>query len=276
MRQDGQKIQLLWLGRSLNSFGKETKDKRRIVIKNEHETSEYLIPKWRNITVFEGEMIEVGEVIVDGRIDPHMLLKLLGRHALAKYIIDEVQEVYRLQGVHINDKHIEVIIRQMTRKCFVTDSGDTNLMLAEQIDIKDFETANAGLDVASGQPAKSDLVLQGITACCQLTHFSAASFQETTRVLTDAAVSAKVDTLKGLKENVMVGRLIPAGTGFVKKGEAHPSSLSMNMSHSSDQAVEFDFDIDEEGQPVVNHINGDSESADGALLSSDNLMVKRR
>ena len=194
------------------------------------------------MTVFEGEMIQAGEVIVEGRVDSHMLLKLLGRQALAKYIIDEVQDVYRLQGVRINDKHIEVIVRQMTRKCLITDKGDTDLMLADLVDINTFNHANHSINVENGQRlATCDPYLLGITKASLSTEsfISAASFQETTRVLTDAAVSAKVDHLRGLKENVMVGRLIPAGTGFVDK--AAPGSASMNI-HGE---IDFDFGDDE-------------------------------
>ena len=199
------------------SFGKETKGKRRLVITDEHgEKYEELIPKWRQLNVFEGEQVERGEVIADGEPNPHDILRLQGVEPLANYLVREIQDVYRLQGVKINDKHIEVIIRQMLRKTEVLSVGDTALLRGEQLDrsramaIND-RTTSGGKEAARLQP-----VLLGITKASLATEsfISAASFQETTRVLTEAAVRGLKDDLRGLKENVIVGRLIPAGTGF--------------------------------------------------------------
>ncbi|MAJ81974.1 MAG: DNA-directed RNA polymerase subunit beta' [Legionellales bacterium] len=207
------------------SFGTDTRDKRRLIITGEDlQTSEILIPRWRTILVFEGEKIEQGEVIVDGQYDPHDLLRLLGVNQLAQFIINEVQDVYRLQGVKINDKHIEIIIRQMLRKVIVVDSGNTQLLQGEQIERSTFEKANSKVNIEIGE-RKATCVpsLLGITRA-SLTNdsfISAASFQDTTRVLTEAALQGKVDELKGLKENVIVGRLVPAGTGYKAYKDLH-------------------------------------------------------
>ena len=199
------------------SFGKETKGKRRLIITNE-QTDKYeeLIPKWRHLNVFEGEQVEKGEVIADGEPNPHDILRLQGVEALANYLVREIQDVYRLQGVKINDKHIEVIVRQMLRKIEVLDAGDSALLRGEQMD------RGRLLDVIARQKTEGkhestwEPLLLGITKASLATEsfISAASFQETTRVLTEAAVRGLKDDLRGLKENVIVGRLIPAGTGF--------------------------------------------------------------
>jgi DNA-directed RNA polymerase subunit beta' len=201
-------------------FGKDYKTKRRIlVVPNEEgkEPVEYLIPKGKHISVQEGDYVLRGDLLMDGNPVPHDILHVLGVEALASYLVNEIQEVYRLQGVKINDKHIEVIVRQMLQKVEIDDAGETTFLTGEQIDRSEFEAANRkadgeGLRVATARP-----VLQGITkASLQTGSFiSAASFQETTRVLTEAAVSGRIDQLNGLKENVIVGRLIPAGTGSV-------------------------------------------------------------
>ncbi|MGD9152089.1 MAG: DNA-directed RNA polymerase subunit beta' [Gammaproteobacteria bacterium] len=199
------------------SFGKETKGKRRLVITAaDGEVHEELIAKWRVLNVFEGESVEKGEVIAEGELNPHDILRLLGVGALANHIINEVQEVYRLQGVQINDKHLEVIIRQMLRKVTITNPGDTSFLRDEQVEKSKLLNANDVLIAEGKKPATYEPVLLGITKASLLTEsfISAASFQETTRVLTDAAVKGKKDYFRGLKENVMVGRLIPAGTGF--------------------------------------------------------------
>src|SRR6202789_511400 len=199
------------------SFGKETKGKRRLIITNEQtEKYEELIPKWRHLNVFEGEQVEKGEVIADGEPNPHDILRLQGVEALANYLVREIQDVYRLQGVKINDKHIEVIVRQMLRKIEVQDAGDSALLRGEQMD------RGRLLDVIAKQESEGkhqstwEPLLLGITKASLATEsfISAASFQETTRVLTEAAVRGLKDDLRGLKENVIVGRLIPAGTGF--------------------------------------------------------------
>jgi len=201
-------------------FGKDYKAKRRIVVSSteeDKEAVEYLIPKGKHISVQEGDYVQKGDLLMDGNRVPHDILRILGVEELASYLINEIQEVYRLQGVRINDKHIEVIVRQMLQKVEIEDPGETTFLAGEQVDRAEYELENAkaereGLRIANAHP-----VLQGITkASLQTNSFiSAASFQETTRVLTEAAVSGRIDTLTGLKENVIVGRLIPAGTGSV-------------------------------------------------------------
>jgi DNA-directed RNA polymerase subunit beta' len=199
-------------------LGRDYKNKRRITIVPEEdgaEPVEYLIPKGRHLAVQEGDRIEKGEFLLDGHPAPHDILAIKGVEELANYLVNEIQEVYRLQGVTINDKHIEVIVRQMLQKTEVDDPGSTEFLKGEQVDRIDFEDANTAVEAAGGKPATGQPVLLGITkASLQTRSFiSAASFQETTRVLTDAAVNGKADALEGLKENVIVGRLIPAGTG---------------------------------------------------------------
>ncbi|OGT59011.1 MAG: DNA-directed RNA polymerase subunit beta', partial [Gammaproteobacteria bacterium RIFCSPHIGHO2_12_FULL_43_28] len=199
------------------SFGKETKGKRRLIITSTTgDIHEELIPKWRHINVFEGEHVEKGEVLVEGALNPHDVLRLLGVNSLANYLVNEIQDVYRLQGVKINDKHIEVIIRQMLRKVTIADPGDAGFIKGEQVEYGHLREINARLTKEGKIVARHEPMLLGITKASLSTEsfISAASFQETTRVLTEAAVSGKTDELKGLKENVIVGRLIPAGTGL--------------------------------------------------------------
>jgi DNA-directed RNA polymerase subunit beta' len=198
-------------------FGKETKGKKRLVITPEQgDPYEEMIPKWRQLNVFEGETVQKGEVISDGPESPHDILRLRGVGAVANYIVNEVQDVYRLQGVKINDKHIEVVIRQMIRKCLITNPGDSMFLEGEQVEVSSVKIANRELESKGKLPAEYEIQLLGITKASLSTEsfISAASFQETTRVLTEAAVQGKEDDLRGLKENVIVGRLIPAGTGF--------------------------------------------------------------
>ncbi|MGE0175156.1 MAG: DNA-directed RNA polymerase subunit beta' [Oligoflexales bacterium] len=199
------------------SFGADTKGKRKIVVTDEEgNNSEYLIPKGRHIIVTEGDYVRKGEMILDGSPNPHDILAIMGKIELAKYLVDEIQEVYRLQGVKINDKHIEVIVRQMTKKVKVLSAGDTSLLPSEQIDRTDLDEENLRVKAEGGQEATFEPVLLGITKASLSTNsfISAASFQETTKVLTEAAMNSKVDYLRGLKENVIMGRLIPAGTGL--------------------------------------------------------------
>ena len=200
------------------SFGKETKGKNRLVITPDDgsEIYEELIPKWRTMNVFEGEHVNRGETVSDGPQNPHDILRLKGEVALTNYIVNEVQDVYRLQGVKINDKHIEVIVRQMLRKVDITDGGDTSFIKGEQVDYIRVMQENQAVLAQNKFPAKFERQLMGITKASLSTDsfISAASFQETTRVLTEAAVTGKEDDLRGLKENVVVGRLIPAGTGL--------------------------------------------------------------
>jgi len=221
------------------NFGKETKGKRRLIITEaENKAHEELIPKWRHISVFEGEHVQRGEVVAEGPPNPHDILRLLGVGALANYIVNEVQDVYRLQGVKINDKHIETIVRQMLRKRIITFTGDSKFLVGEQIEETAMLQENDRL-IADGKiPAAGEPILLGITKASLATEsfISAASFQETTRVLTEAAVSGKVDDLRGLKENVMVGRLIPAGTGYAyhqkRKAKRLKAALNENLSHT--------------------------------------------
>ena len=200
-------------------FGKEVRGKQRVTIESENgETSSYLIPKGKHINFNQGEKIKKGEYLLDGQPLPHDILRILGIEELTEYFVNQVQEVYRLQGVIINDKHIEVILRQMLKKIEVKNSGDSNLLPGEIIDRIKFIEMNEKLKLDGKKEAIGERVLMGITkASLQTESFiSAASFQETTRVLTDAAIKGKVDTLSGLKENVIVGRLVPAGTGSIK------------------------------------------------------------
>ena len=199
------------------SFGKDTKGKRKVVITPETgEPKEYLIPKGKHISVREGDRVRAGEPLMDGSANPHDILRVLGVKELAKYLVDEVQEVYRLQGVKINDKHIEVIVRQMLRRVKIKDPGDTNLLIGEQVERYLFDDENDRVITKGKRPAVAEPLLQGITKASLSTEsfISAASFQETTKVLTGAAVEGKIDYLRGLKENVIMGRLVPAGTGF--------------------------------------------------------------
>jgi DNA-directed RNA polymerase subunit beta' len=204
-------------------FGKDYKAKRRIVVVPEQQGDEapvpreYLVPKGKHVSVQEGDYVKAGDPLVDGPRVPHDILRVLGVEALANYLVNEIQDVYRLQGVKINDKHIEVIVRQMLQKVEILDAGDTTYLVGEQVDRIEFEIENDKRLAVKERPARAEPVLQGITkASLQTTSFiSAASFQETTRVLTEAATAGKVDVLAGLKENVIVGRLIPAGTGSV-------------------------------------------------------------
>ena len=221
----------------LVSFGKETKGKRRLIITTpDNRVYEELIPKWRHISVFEGEYVERGEMLADGPLNPHDILRLLGVSALATYIVNEVQDVYRLQGVKINDKHIEVIVRQMLRKRVISAAGDSKFLVGEQIEESQLLTENDKLVADSKVGAEGGPILLGITKASLATEsfISAASFQETTRVLTEAAVSGKLDDLRGLKENVMVGRLIPAGTGYAyhKKRKARRSARMSATEHT--------------------------------------------
>ena len=203
-------------------FGRDYKNKRRIKITPEDggEAVEFLIPKGKHIAVHDGDIIRKGDYIIDGNPDPHDILRIQGIEALAEYLVNEIQEVYRLQGVPINDKHIETIVRQMLQKVEILDPGDTGLLKADHLDKVEVDAESAKAEARGGRPAITQPVLLGITkASLQTRSFiSAASFQETTRVLTDASVNGKIDTLEGLKENVIVGRLIPAGTGSYLRG----------------------------------------------------------
>ncbi|WP_053332533.1 DNA-directed RNA polymerase subunit beta' [Candidatus Jidaibacter acanthamoebae] len=237
-------------------FGKDYKSKRRIIVRSKDtalEPVEYFIPRGRHITVNEGDFVSKGDMLMEGNPSPHDILRIMGVEALSTYVVNEVQQVYRLQGVKIDDKHIEVILRQMLQKVEITDPGETTFLTGEQVDREEFEIVNNKALEQGYMPAVAIPILQGVTKASLQTRsfFSAASFQETTRVLTDAAVAGKIDKLQGLKENIIVGRLIPAGTGFytnvIKKAaykrdkdfaianQAAYSAGSENEENSSDQ-----------------------------------------
>ncbi|QJR12566.1 DNA-directed RNA polymerase subunit beta' [Usitatibacter rugosus] len=226
------------------SFGKDTKGKQRLIITDvEGAAHEYLIPKEKHVTVHDGQVVNKGETIVDGPADPHDILRLQGMEALARYIIDEVQDVYRLQGVKINDKHIEVIVRQMLRRIQITDPGETRFITGEQVERADLLTENDRITANNSgkKPGEFQYMLLGITKASLSTDsfISAASFQETTRVLTEAAIMGKRDDLRGLKENVIVGRLIPAGTGLAYHSTRKKVVVEPGASSS------FGFSLDE-------------------------------
>jgi DNA-directed RNA polymerase subunit beta' len=200
-------------------FGKDLKGKRKVVIRPDvGEPKEYMIPSRKHVSVHEGDFVKAGEALMDGPSNPHDILRVLGDKALARYLVDEIQEVYKLQGVKINDKHIEVIVRQMLKRVKIREVGDTHFLVDDQIEKFVFEEENARVMNEGGKPAVGEPLFLGITKASLVTDsfISAASFQETTKVLTQAAVAGKVDNLKGLKENVIMGRLIPAGTGLSK------------------------------------------------------------
>ncbi|MED5261574.1 MAG: DNA-directed RNA polymerase subunit beta' [Myxococcota bacterium] len=202
-------------------FGPDSRGKRRVIVEPEEgEPEEYLIPKGKHVSVHEGDRVRPGEALMDGSSNPHDILKIKGEKALAAYLVDEVQEVYRLQGVKINDKHIETIVRQMLRKVKISDAGDTDFLLGEHVEKATFNRINEEMEKQGQAPAAGDPQLLGITKASLSTEsfISAASFQETTKVLTEAAIWGKQDTLRGLKENVIMGRLIPAGTGMARYG----------------------------------------------------------
>ncbi|MGH8166438.1 MAG: DNA-directed RNA polymerase subunit beta', partial [Woeseiaceae bacterium] len=255
------------------SFGKETKGKRRLVITDEAgESHEELIPKWRHLNVFEGEQVVRGEVIADGEPNPHDILRLQGVEPLSDYLVREIQDVYRLQGVKINDKHIEVIIRQMLRKVLVADPGESNFLRGEQIDKARGLEVCEQLEVQGKDPLTVEPILLGITKASLATEsfISAASFQETTRVLTEAAVRGLRDDLRGLKENVIVGRLIPAGTGFAEHAErrrTREQDLSdqlrgLDMAAAARDREADDEDIEEEAEERASPAESKAESAD--------------
>lgn len=228
------------------SFGKDTKGKERLVITDERgESKEVLIPKWRQINVFEGEYVEKGEVIVDGEFSLHDILRLRGVIELAEYLVKEIQDVYRLQGVEIDDKHIEVITRQMLRKAEIVEPGDTNFLQGEQVEKSRALEMNEKMEAEGKEPATFEPVLLGVTKASLVTEsfISAASFQETTRVLTEASVRGAKDSLRGLKENVIVGRLIPAGTGLAYHEARRSSALEEAAFSESDEGEALPEDM---------------------------------
>jgi DNA-directed RNA polymerase subunit beta' len=252
------------------SFGKETKGKQRLIItKDSSESVETLIPKWRHINVFEGERVEQGEVIADGERSAHDILRLIGAEALAEYLVNEIQDVYRLQGVKINDKHIEVIIRQMLRKCEIIEGGNSNYLKGEIVERARVIEECAQLVAEGKEPAIFEPILLGITKGSLVTEsfISAASFQETTRVLTEASVRGGSDPLRGLKENVIVGRLIPAGTGLAfheDRARAHTSDIEAAFITEEEVSAELSAVISEELD--------DSEMPSSIFEGADNEM----
>ncbi len=234
------------------SFGKDTKGKRKVIVTPDTgEPKEYLIGKGRHLAVNEGDYVKAGEPLMDGPINPHDILRVLGEKALAKYLVDEVQEVYRLQGVKINDKHIEVIVRQMLRKVKIKDVGDTTFLPGEQADKMGFEVENHRVIQAGSLPSSAEPMLLGITKASLSTEsfISAASFQETTKVLTEASISGRVDYLRGLKENVIMGRLIPAGTGLLKY-----KHITVEPHESVTEPL--DLETHEDGESTISLIQG--------------------
>jgi DNA-directed RNA polymerase subunit beta' len=243
------------------AFGKETKGKVRLLITQPSgEVYEEMIPKTRLLNIYEGEPVIKGEVIADGPESPHDILRLRGVAPVANYIVNEVQEVYRLQGVKINDKHIEVIVRQMIRKCEILDAGDSTFLKGEQVEVARVNISNRELEAEGKQPAEYEMQMMGITKASLATEsfISAASFQETTRVLTEAAVAGKKDGLRGLKENVIVGRLIPAGTGY-----SYHQERARRKAAALAPAVESTVSADDAEKALTDALNSD-------LLSGNN------
>jgi DNA-directed RNA polymerase subunit beta' len=228
------------------SYGKDAKGKRKVVISPEvGEEKEYLIPKGKHVSVQEGDRVLAGEALMDGVHNPHDILTIKGEKELARYLVDEVQEVYRLQGVKINDKHMEIIVRQMLRRVRVVDPGDSSFIADEQVERYRFQEENEKIVARGGKPARGEPVLLGITKASLSTQsfISAASFQETTRVLTEASMAGKIDYLRGLKENVIMGRLIPAGTGL-------PMYRKLGIKIVDDQLASGDEIQESEGKSI--------------------------
>ena len=248
-------------------------------LKNGKDHYEALIPKWRTLSVFEGEHVEKGEIVSEGPLAPHDILRLKGVIELAKYIVNGIQEVYRLQGVKINDKHVEVILRQMLRKVTILETGDTNFIRGDQVQYNELLEENDRVEAEGKEPAQFERELLGITKASLATEsfISAASFQETTRVLTEAAVTGKRDYLRGLKENVVVGRLIPAGTGLAYHAERKERRNSDDLfdSRSTDELeAELQEALSQEVDPVsdaqpVSEAEGDSQETVMAAPDSD-------
>ena len=227
---------------------KDTKKKREIVItdKESGETKTYLIPYGSRIKVTDGQMLEAGDELTEGSVNPHDILKIKGVRAVQDYMIREVQRVYRLQGVEINDKHIEVIVRQMLKKIRIEENGDTEFLPGDMVDFLEYDETNKALIAEGKEPAEGKQVLLGITkaSLASDSFLSAASFQETTKVLTDAAIKGKVDHLVGLKENVIIGKHIPAGTGMKKYRDV---KLNTDIKMEDELDLEDDIEFDENG-----------------------------
>jgi DNA-directed RNA polymerase subunit beta' len=233
------------------SFGKDTKGKQRLVITDlDGMAHEFLIAKDKHVMAHDGQVVNKGELIVDGPADPHDILRLLGVEELARYIANEVQDVYRLQGVKINDKHIEVIVRQMLRRVIIADSGETRFITGEQVERAEVLEENERIEAQGKTPAQYEHVLLGITKASLSTDsfISAASFQETTRVLTEAAIMGKRDELRGLKENVIVGRLIPAGTGLAYHRVRRKQAAQAELDQATAAVESMTVNTEGEGQ----------------------------
>ena len=226
--------------------------RRLMVVSEEGDEREYLIPRGKHVNVQEGDYVRAGEPLMDGAVNPHDILAVLGENELQNYLVNEVQEVYRLQGVNINDKHIEIIVRQMLRRLEVVDPGETDLVIGEQVTRDLFQRRNQEAEEEGKTPATGRPILLGITRASLSTDsfISAASFQETTRVLTQAAVSGKVDFLRGLKENVIMGRLIPAGTGARRYQQVELLSPEVELAPIGDDIPAI-VDEEEETAPAA-------------------------
>ena len=226
-------------------FGDIVKGMRKVIVQNEEtdEAREYLIPRYIHVNVQEGERVRAGDQLIDGPINPHDVLQVLGEKELQRYLVDKIQEVYRSQSVAINDKHIEVIVRQMMRSVKIEEVGDTEFLIDEQVNRWRFQEENDRVIAAGGEPAVGRPLLLGITKASLSTEsfISAASFQETTRVLTEASISGKVDLLRGLKENVTVGRLIPAGTGMSYYHDFHMEEDVYEVDDQGSDELLFEF-----------------------------------
>ena len=246
---------------------KDTKKKREVIITN-HETAEskaYLIPYGSRIKVVDGQELEAGDELTEGSVNPHDLLKIKGIRAVQDYMLREVQRVYRLQGVDISDKHIEVIVRQMLKKVRIEESGDTDFLPGTLVDALEYEDLNESLAAEGKQPADGRQILLGITKAALATNsfLSAASFQETTKVLTEAAIKGKVDPLIGLKENVIIGKLIPAGTGMKRYRDVH---LSTDIGLEDELDLDDELELDGELSPETEAAEAENtESADAEL-----------
>jgi DNA-directed RNA polymerase subunit beta' len=251
--------------------------RRVLVVSDTGDEREYLVPRGKHVSVQEGDYVKAGEPLMDGAANPHDILAVLGEKELQNYLVNEVQEVYRLQGVQINDKHIEVIVRQMLRRLEITDPGETEFVVGEQVTRESFRARNQEAEVDSRTTATARPILLGITRASLSTEsfISAASFQETTRVLTQASVSGKVDHLRGLKENVIMGRLIPAGTGNKRYQQVELLSPEVELAPAQDDIQIMSDDVDEMEEEIVEEVvetppapNDESESTVEATVNT--------
>ena len=274
MRQENQKGLAI-----IAEFGgkvqlRDNKKKREVVITNDEtgESKAYLIPYGSRIKVLDDQVLEAGDELTEGSVNPHDILKIKGIRAVQDYMLREVQRVYRLQGVDINDKHIEIIVRQMLKKVRIEDNGDSSYLPGTLVDVLDFEDTNEKLIAEGKQPAEGSQVMLGITKASLATDsfMSAASFQETTKVLTDAAIKSKVDPLNGLKENVIIGKLIPAGTGM-KRYRSVKLDTEMEEINFFDDEDEINFGDESETPETVEAEGETEETAEDASVSEEML-----